>query len=399
MKRFSSLLITLTVLLATGCIPRLTKPALKPEEIPAFAFTNLKRQRSFAFDYRLEIESPVAVKQHATGIYILPDQEEIQGRWIYKDGSELSFYLIGSGDKEYEKTDQGWDIHSRGEETDLLVQVERARALGKFKLVKEKPDYEFEFAPNVPFLDPTFTKKIKGSLVINRNYLPKRIAARDEKGTAAWQVEFKDYNRPGRVNLPLVKQQRVLLASADPKAVLDLLKQRFLTCEVAAKISAAGGTIEVVLAEQASNQLLTDLIAPGVLTVAPVRWLDTPADSGGQTTVYQDRPVAVENAVLANRDVTGARVTFDPLGRPVLEILLNPSAQQKFLAFTKANLKHHYGVLIDGRILTVNYIDKVPASAIISITELPTYKDACMIQAIINSGALPQAVKIIEKGE
>lgn len=380
-------------LISMMCAPKLVKPTMKPEEIPDFAFKNLKRQRSFAFDYRLEQKEPVSVKHQASGIYILPDQVEIQGSWIYGDGSTLPFKLVGYGDKEYEKTDTGWTVHSRGEETDLLVQVERAKALGKFKLTKERPNWEFEFSPNVPFLDPTLSKKITGLLVIDRNYLPKSIAAWTEAKTAFWQVEFRDFNKPQRINLPFVKQMRVTLTGGEKRQTVEKIRQRFLTVNLEATVSVKGGQIELVLAQEVKEEFLKNLLAPGVLQVAKVRWLDR--DSGSGDMVFDGRPVAVETPLLTNSDFTGARVNFDPLGRLVLELLLNPEAEKKFIEWTKSNQGLHYAIVIDGKILAINYIDKIQASGIIPLTEFSSFRDALMTEAIINSGPLAEEVKII----
>lgn len=384
-----------------SCAPHLVKPTLKPEEIPGFAFKNLKRQRSFAFEYRLEQKEPIAVSQSAAGIYILPDQEEVQGRWTYGDGSSLAFHLVGLGDREYEKTDQGWEANSRGEETDLLVQVERALALGKLNPTSEKPDWEFEFKPNVPFLDPTFSKKIVGRLVVNKNYLPKRIAAWDENRTVFWQVDFKDYNQPERVNLPFVKQMRVLVATGGSREAVERIKQRFLTFGLEAKVSLQGSTVELTLAENIKEEQLQRLLARGEFQIARVRWLEFQPAAETTGTTFDGRPVAVESPELSNLDLSGARVSYDPLGRPVVELILNPAGEKKFLEFAKNNISNHYGIIIDGTIWAINYIDKIPTSAIISLVELPTYTDARMIEALINSGVLPQPGRIIEikKGE
>ncbi|MDH5684124.1 MAG: hypothetical protein OEZ20_06650, partial [candidate division WOR-3 bacterium] len=140
-------------MLFLGCTSKVIKPIipaeLPPNEIPKFAFTQLEKQLSFRFRLYFKTDTPALLEAEFEGSVILPNQEERTGIWNRLD-EKTSIHIKGIGDFQYEKTDGKWEIHPRGEESNILIQIERILLHSQFELkAKDSKQMVFTFKPNL----------------------------------------------------------------------------------------------------------------------------------------------------------------------------------------------------------------------------------------------------------
>ena len=321
--------------------------------------------------------------------------EEIKGKRRFGERSE-DVWLIGFGDREYIKKGEIWKSHSRGEETKLLDQILRATSLGGFRLKKEdRSSYLFSFSPNVPFLDPTFQKKMEGEFVISKSrLLPKRITAYNTGRTVLWEVNFLNYNKKVNIKIPFKPEFKLIVQSEGKmsKEIREQLKRRFQVYGLGAKAEAKGKREVLILLDRVVGMgTIGDILKLGMVDIYRIEWV-----SGGEKVYHPpddlSKSFALKEKVISYKDMEGARVGFDELSRPLLIIQLTPSAEKKVKAIT------HYALLMDGEVISAFYLDRSLTTGILKIKNL-SYAQAKMAVSKILSAPFKKPVKLIVGGE
>ena len=245
--------------------------------------------------------------------------------------------------------------------------------------------YYFRFSPNVPFLDPTFKKKILGEFIISKaKLLPKEIRAYDTFHTCKWEISFTSYSKKIEIRIPFEPQFRVVLESKDKisKEERETLKRRFQLYGIGVRIEGKGRELTLLIDRVIDMESLKELIEPGEGGIYSIEWekegkFHPPGDFS--------RSFSLKRRVVSLKEIEAARVEFDNLSRPFLTLQLTSS--EKF------SLKKSYALLIDQEVIGVFYLDNPPPEGIIKIENLSYYK-AMMSRSKIISGPLRIRLRI-----
>lgn len=402
-------LFLLFFLLFLGCTSKVIKPIipaeLPPNEIPKFAFTQLEKQLSFRFRLYFKTDTPALLEAEFEGSVILPNQEERTGIWNRLD-EKTSIHIKGIGDFQYEKTDGKWEIHPRGEESNILIQIERILLHSQFELkAKDSKQMVFTFKPNLIFLDPTQSKPMNGLLFINGStLLPEKIQVSDSARTAFWEIRFFAYNRKNKISYPFTPKVRIQLTAElkiDNK-IKAILIDRFQRLGFQAKAktysSNLGPILEIQLEKDIPETQLNLIISQGQVKIYSGDWLESKTvrpDTG--LSYYQFKPVQFHELILTHQDIERAEVNLNQGPEPLLELQLKP----------KSNSKIQESFEKDGKLLFLLLNDEIIGYSPIIKTNQTTNKivykgigdvlKVTTVAAIIKSGPINQSLKILSK--
>lgn len=353
---------------------RYIRPEISPPEIPLYAWETLKKSKSFSFRYLLSKNS-IKLNINQEGIFNTPDLTEVKGRW--KQGEdEWKFHYIGAGNYQYEKKDKRWDVHHRGEETEIIKQIERIimRSLRskKFKLLDTNSVFIFSFEPNLAFLDPTFTKKFVGNLYVDkRKYTLKKIEAYSEDKDINFAFIIEDLNKAKKIKVPFVKLIRVVYKfEGNPKEVKEILRRRLEEAEMKAKIFTKGDYIvlegDISLSEEKAR-FLSHKGDTKFVTLEPEG--EDVSLKGEPTETYR-----IKETFLERKAIQKVELFIDELSRPEIRIFFNNEEK------IPKNVKY-IGVMIDSLLYDVTLIDKFKAP--FRIKNIKTYEEAMLLKSII----------------
>jgi preprotein translocase subunit SecD len=101
---------------------------------------------------------------------------------------------------------------------------------------------------------------------------------------------------------------------------------------------------------------------------------------------------------LSGRDLRLARPSFDPnKGEPIVELTFNNEGVKKWEELTKRNLNKRLAIFLDEQLLLAPTVVNVITDGRTIITGGFTAADTKQIATLLNSGALPAPVKVIEQ--
>ncbi|HEY1425637.1 MAG TPA: protein translocase subunit SecD [Caulobacteraceae bacterium] len=117
--------------------------------------------------------------------------------------------------------------------------------------------------------------------------------------------------------------------------------------------------------------------------------------SGGpERFIVVKRHVAVDGGML-----THAQQGFDPQqGTPVVEFRFNSAGAQRFGQITTANVGHRFAIILDNKVISAPNIETPIIGGSGQITGNFTVESATQLALLLNSGALPAELKVIEQG-
>lgn len=401
---FSILLIGLIIIVLSSCTAKIIRPVIPkeipPNEIPKFTFNQLKRQKSFQFHLNFKTDIPALIEAEFKGRVILPDREERTGFWN-RLNEKVAVQLKGIGDFQYEKKDGIWEIHPRGEESNILIQIERILLFSEFELkAQNSQQMVFNFKPNLIFLDPTQSKRMNGLLTINNsNLLPIKITVSDSARTAFWEIQFFNFNRQNKISLPFTPRVIIQLTS-DSKIdnrtktlLLDRFQQLGFQAKVKVYRSNLGPLLEVQLEKDISETQLNLITSQGKVEIYAGDWLEPKNISDTERVKYfQFKPVKLYELILTNQAIESASANLDQGPEPVLELYLKakikPAEKGKLLFLLLDDTIIGYTQVFENQA-----IDKLQFKAIGDVTKTKT------IAVIINSGLIKPALKFLSKKE
>jgi len=328
------LLILLTLL--AGCLP--TRTTIKPdyERIVRESVANLSRQRSFAYTCRFRTATTEA---EFHGHCLVGRAEHVRGLWKYPRDT-VATEIVALRSIQYEKKDGDWELHNRGEESNILVQIERTLKRDRFEFLEISAGcYIYSFKPNLVFLDPMMKKEIRAIIGISRqNHLPSHIHAMSTDSSLFWDVEIRQYNKALVIDPPRPDKKKYRLMTL---ALEDELRigQRLLLVKIDHALTKGpnGFNVEVPLA--IDKPLLADLLAPGEFAIY---------DGTGLSKETKVSP-ALDKKIAGGETVRKVTIEFDKRGQAHLK-----------LAF---NVKHSFTTLValvlDRKILAVkDFVDR-----------------------------------------
>lgn len=167
---------------------------------------------SFGFRLRYRTDLPLDFGAEFEGRWAAPDREYWSGRWI-RAGEVTRAELVGAGTDQYQKQGGSWIPSPRGLETSIFDQAQSVLEGRTLTFRRETGrSLQYEFTPELRFLDPGLSKQMKGELELDRRYgLPTRIRCHEPDGAAEWLAAFGSFNRAGRIDVPFVPEVELVL--------------------------------------------------------------------------------------------------------------------------------------------------------------------------------------------
>jgi hypothetical protein len=397
------------IIILLNCTSKIIKPNvpedIPPKEIPKFAFTQLKYQHSFRFHLHFKTDLPTPIEAEFDGKVILPNQEERTGVWD-RIGEKTSTQIKGIGDFQYEKMGSKWEIHPRGEESNILVQIERILVHSDFELKsQDSKQMAFSFKPNLIFLDPSQAKPMTGTLIIKvSSLLPEEITVSDSTKTAIWEIRFSDYNRIKNIAMPFVPKLRIQIGAeskTETQKIIDRFQRIGFQARARTFSSTFGPIIEIQLEQDISETQLNLIISQGKVEIYSGEWISGSTVISPDTSlikIYETRPVLLKEMLIANKDIERADADFTQGPKPILELYLKPQAKAKLNNHIR-NGRTILFILFNDEILGLKSfeqnqaIDKITFEGIGDVTKVST------IAAIINSGLIKQPLRLLSRSK
>lgn len=167
---------------------------------------------SFRFRLLYSTDVPFDVGAEFEGRWVAPDREHWSGHWL-RAGEVTRAVLVAAGTDQYQKQGGSWLAAPRGLETRVFDQAQSVLA-GRALTFRQETgrSFQYEFTPELRFLDPGLSKQMKGELELDSRYgLPTRIRCHEPDGAAEWLVTFGSFNRAGRIDVPFVPEAELAL--------------------------------------------------------------------------------------------------------------------------------------------------------------------------------------------
>ena len=183
-----------------GCI-HYSKYIPDPEKDIQLWVAHFSHQRSFSYRYTMQTST---VKTQAQGVCVIERGEHVRGTW-QQNGHLLPFEYVGIQDREYSKQNDQWVSAPRGEQSDILIQVERLLQFDEFEYQGTNGVYTYHFKANIPFLAPGRWKEMIGVMDVSKQtFLPIKIWAGLPDSSVSWTIELFDYNKKKSIETPRV---------------------------------------------------------------------------------------------------------------------------------------------------------------------------------------------------
>lgn len=313
---------------------------------------------------------------------VFPNQEQRQGTLI-RGKKKTKIKIKARQDYQYEIYKKKWQIIPSGEESDIMISLDRTITDAKFQLTNEsKESYTYRFIPHLSFLDPTFTRKFVATLTINKKtLLPKNIIAQDSSRNILWQLEFFNYNKVKRIDFPFDPTTRIILTSekklskTETNSILEILKKRLeiagesFRCFSKVKDNATLFFIELQLVQQD-------------LDVKSIKYLLT---SPGRIEVS---PINDSITLLDNTDISEFKIKSDE-PYPMIELSFTQSGLHKIDEHLNlSNGQASFRLFLDSTIIGSFSIDKTDFSDRIIFLSLVSTNEIMKIKAIFQGGML-----------
>lgn len=364
-----------------------------PEEFVRQALANLKGDR---FRFRWDVVRSAGglfgeVTATFEGERIWPDAVHVMGEWRF-DGEVEEEELYGVGDLQYRRAEdgRGWSSGSREEASDPLRQLEVVLGEGPYSFEGEehrrgRTVFVFTFEPNLALLDPSLTKSVEGRLWIEAERLvPERLLAQ-ETGSGApsirWEMSFWDIGGSFDLHLPEIGPRHQIVLEPQSHEIergeSELLTAARAVIEARCRSYAGGGDFDVRLV---GRRIVIDLAnvgapfeiaqiaaRPGSLALWVSRWPGEPVITlrtegvearygRGSVLAFErervSRPIVLQHPLLevGHKYVRNARVVFDDLSRPLVEIGLDRAGAAK-LREDRELVGRPLAIVIDGEVI------------------------------------------------
>ena len=259
-----------------------------PEQAGAGAWARLARLNSFGFTLSFHTDVPFPIEVRFTGKCELPDREVWTG-YMRRRTDVSRVELRAEGPDQYEKEGSSWRRTMRGIKTRVLEQGEGAfRGKSLVFAGTEHGRYQFTFNPDLPILDPTRMKKLKGVMEVDpHSGLPVRLYCADSARTAEWELRLGRFNRAGSVVVPYQPAMTVearparALSRAEFGGAVGILNERLAKLGWDCRLRRTGSALTLLLGQSKSHRQVEWLFSRGDVGVWQGRWagVGDPQDS------------------------------------------------------------------------------------------------------------------------
>lgn len=279
--------------------------------------TAFSQQRSFEYAYVLKTQTVVT---EASGECVIGLGEHIQGRWHGE--TTVSFEYVGLGDTEYSKENGGWRELARGEESDFFTQITRVLEFDKFEYQGYDNGYVYHFKAPIPFLAPVRWKEMVGMLRISdRTFLPEAVWAGLPDSSVFWEMQLSHYDKRRSISAPVHDQARFML-SGPSKDNTRAIMRRLGALDIKYSVEKYADDIILSLPKHYSVGDVQKIVEQKQLVIYNVA--SSKDDAARVGYVYGDisKPVYLADTFAVARNIRDARIEFDAVSRPFLEVTL-----------------------------------------------------------------------------
>ena len=357
------------------------KEIIRPQDIPVneypyFSMNNLKRQESFRFKMKFGRElMKIGVSQKGW-FYIRGNLAYIKG-----EIASVPFEVIAVGDREFLKEKGKWVEHQKGDEAEILYQVERV--FGEALLDKKKKGFKFldsskkyfsyAFDPNLRYLDPTGELEFNAKVYLDYySLLIKKIEAYSLDSNAYFIFNFTGFNNvhPKNLYAKFSRKYMLKIVKGEYNEIKNILSQRFKAVCNYFKINKKKSFIELRISPELSPDDIKTLIKNGKIYFLSLA-LKGPEKSHISLRNNISEDFYIIDTLSGRENIKSITVKFDELSRPIMNIKLKHSIKGT----------PYIGVMIDNELYHVER--KENATNLISINEFSSYGEALDIKANI----------------
>ena len=279
---------------------------------------NFTQQRSFSYHYVLQTQ---AVYTEAQGECIVRRIEHNKGQWRSADIA-LDFEYYGMGDIQYSKADNEWELSTRGEESDILTQIERVLEFDKFEYIGIEQGYLYNFKANIPFLAPGRWKEITGWLKISqRNYLPEEIWTGLPDSSVYWKIQLADFNKKKSIKPPVHEWHSYALGLSIEYA--EPVKRRIDLLDIDCRLAKTEDDIILVVPKQYNVEDIREILSSRRLTAYRVVKNKGVAQKVAYLNNQKAVPIYLADRLFDQENIKGAKIKFDGASEPYIEISLH----------------------------------------------------------------------------
>ena len=276
---------------------------------------NFLQQRSFTYRYTMQTQS---VYSGAKGDCVIGRGEHVHGSWHYED-KELSFEYVGIGDIEYHKEHGMWIESPRGEESDILTQIERILEFDAFDFMTSDKTYTYHFKANIPFLAPGRRKEMIGIIKVSKqNFLPEMIWAGLPDSSVFWKIMFSNYNKIKNIKAPVRAWRNYILVGAYRHA--EAIKRRFELLDIDFQIKKDGDDIFLSAPQHLTNVDIESALSTSVLSAYDVAEDKENATRVGYLEDNDSVRIFLGDKLLDRDDIKNAQIKFDEVARLYIEL-------------------------------------------------------------------------------
>lgn len=283
----------------------------------------LERLVSFSFRYRYHTDVPFSISADYTGIREVDDHESWSGR-SGRRGEVARVELRASGADQYELVDGRWQRTERGTETRILEQAAAAVRGDSLRLVRcDERRLVYSFEPSAPILDPAQSKRLTGTLEVDRRTgLPLSLRCGDSLRTAELLIEFGRFGRAGRVRVPFVPvvevrlRPRSRIGHSQTQQVVSTIRARFGALDWQHRIGSLGDGWRLELGRGVPSGEMEQALAIGKVELWRASWVsDTAAQNAPGLMVGGDaaRRVALVRVIAANGEASAVADLLLPM--------------------------------------------------------------------------------------
>ncbi|MGB3478318.1 MAG: hypothetical protein WBB67_04070 [bacterium] len=305
------------IVLCLSCI-HYSKYVPEPEADIEKWVNNFAQQRSFSYHYELQTQ---AVYTTAQGECIIGRVEHNKGQWRSADIA-LDFEYCGMGDIQYGKADNEWELSTRGEESDILTQIERVLEFDKFEYIGIEQGYLYNFKANIPFLAPGRWKEITGWLKISQgNYLPEEIWTGLPDSSVYWKIELADFNKKKSIKPPVHEWHSYALGLSIEYA--EPVKRRIDLLDIDCRLAKTEEEIILVVPKQYNVEDIREILSSRRLTAYRVVKNKGLAQKVAYLNNQKAVPIYLADRLFDRENIKGAKIKFDGASEPYIEISLH----------------------------------------------------------------------------
>jgi len=368
-------MVLLSILCMIGCI-HYSKYIPDPEKDVEFWVTNFSQQRSFSYRYSMHTSYVNALGE---GNCVIDRGEKVHGTWE-QEGQQFSFEYIGLYDREYNKPDKIWVSTSRGEQSDILVQIERLLQFDKFEYQGTNGVYEYYFKANIPFLAPGRWKEMVGVMKVSkRTYLPVMIWAGLPDSSVSWTIELFDYNKIKKIKAPGVPWHTFLVINP-VKGKDKLIKKRLQELDIDHRLHKDKEGYRLEVPEYIPLEDIDTYLVNHSITVYSVTRDRDKAIMIAYLREDKNTPLYCAETLFTETDIKSVDIKFDPAHRPVLFLKLK----------NKDYLPSEIAVAVDGVIQDVVILDSDKKINTLQVYTDMYYFELQLIKASIKHVIIPE---------